>query len=217
MQVTQFLFSIGAGSQINIPKLSKEMYQDAGNKNPERFLNIQGKEDAQQMVQQLQKQMQQIQEQEQALQAENQELKQGEESKIQEIQAKAAIEMAKQDNQEDQIKAKAEVDMTKLQGEAQIKEQDANNKQDLEQLKLDNSMQLEMFKAFIAEETKPEDTSDEDNEKREESESVKMTAMMGKFEAMIEQFAKVAAAPKKVIRDEEGFITEIQPTSRLDS
>ena len=217
MQVTQFLFSIGAGSQINIPKLSKEMYQDAGNKNPERFLNIQGKEDAQQMVQQLQEQMQQIQEQEQALQAENQELKQGEESKIQEIQAKAAIEMAKQDNQEDQIKAKAEVDMTKLQGEAQIKEQDANNKQDLEMTKLANQQNIEMFKVFIKEETSPEDTSEADNEKREESESVKMTAMMGKFEAMIEQFAKVAAAPKKVIRDEEGFITEIQPTSRLDS
>ena len=209
MSVTNFMYSIGAGNKINIDKLAKEMYQDAGNKNPERFLNVTDEPTAQQMVEQLQAQMQEIQQQAQALQAENQELKQGEESKIQEIQSKAAIEMAKQDNEEDNIAKKAEIDMAKLQNESQIKEQETQNKLILEDKKLDNQQQLEMFKAFIAQETKPEDTSEDDNMKREESESAKMTAMMDKFETMIEQFAKVAAAPKKVVRDAEGFITEV--------
>lgn len=209
MAVTNFMYSIGAGQKINIDKLAKEMYQDAGNKNPERFLNITDEPTAQQMVEQLQAQFQQLQEQAQALQQENQELKQGEETKIQEIQSKAAIEMAKQDNEEDKIAKNAEIDMAKLQAENEIKEKEADNKLTLENNKLENQKQLEMFKIFIAEETKPEDTSEEDNAKRDETESNKMKALMEQFEAAMAQFAKIQAAPKKIVRDNEGFISEV--------
>jgi len=215
LQATQFLFSVGAGNKVNLDKLAKEIYQDAGNKNPERFLNLTDKPTAQMQLEQLQAQMEQITEQAQQIQAENQELKQGEESKIQEIQAKAAIEMAKQDNEEDNITKKAEHDMAKLQGELQIKDKEADNKLTLESQKLDNQRQLEMFKAFITESTKPEDTSEADDERKSENEAGKMKALLDQFETAMLHFAKIQAAPKKVIRDKEGFITEVtteQPT-----
>lgn len=214
MQVTRFAYEVGEQNQINIDKILKEMYQDAGNKNPERFLNTENEDPAAQL-QQLTAQFQELQQQAQQLQAANQELKLGEETKIQESKIKGALEMAKEDNKEEEIKAKAKNDLEKISREADLKDQDATNKKDLEAQKLDNNMQLEMFKAFIAEETKPEDTSESDNEKKEESESLKATQMMDKFDEMMKEFTESINAPKTVLRDEEGFIIEIQ--SKLDS
>ena len=155
LQATQFAFSIGAGNKINLDKLLKEIYQDAGNKNPERFLNLTDEPTAQIQLQELQAQMQQITEQAQQIQAENQELKQGEESKVQEIQAKAAIEMAKQDNEEDKITKTHENNMAKLQAETQIKEQELADKKEIELIKLANQLELARFKEELSNREKP--------------------------------------------------------------
>ena len=225
MSVTNFMYSIGAGNKINIDKLAKEMYQDAGNKNPERFLNITDEPTAAQMVEQLQAQMQEIQQQAQVLQQENQELKSGEDSKIQELQAKAAIEMAREDNEEDKIKLQAENELVKLQTEAQIKEQDLGNKLQLESQKLDNNKQLEMFKVFVAEKTKPEDTSEEDEARKAESDAVQIKTIFNEFKNVMDEFkgeiVDAVTAPTDFPRDDDGFIIRAVPekpkTPKLDS
>lgn len=211
MQVTQFMYSIGAGNKINIDKLAKEMYQDAGNKNPERFLNITDEATSAQQLEQMQAQMQEIQQQAQAIQAENQELKQNEESKIQEIQAKASIEMAKQDNQEDQIKSKSESDMVKLQFEAEIKQQDAINKHELELLKLENQKQIEMFKVEASNATNESINKVAEIKQDDQTGIDRLESANEDMREMIEEFTKIQSAPKRIIRDKEGFITGIEP------
>ena len=201
MQVTTFLFNVGAGHKVDIDKLAKEMYQDAGNKNPERFLRLTDEKTAMQQLEAMQMQFQQAQEQMQALAQENQELKAGEETKIQEIQAKSAIEMARQDNEEDKIKAKAEHDMEKLRVEAEIKQQEAQNKLIIEERKLDNQREIELFKAFIS--------KAELGEKEEGGEN-EMTDMMAKFQSALDKFTRAQTARKRIQYDDEGRVVGVE-------
>ena len=209
MQVTQFAFSIGAGHKIDMDKLMKEMYQDAGNKNPERFL-IKTDENPAAQLEQMQAQMQEAQQQMQALQAENQELKLHEESKVQENQAKAAIEMAKQDNQEDQIKTKAELEKLKLEGEQQIQEQAAADKFNLEQQKLENQLVIEKYKVEMSN-TTHESLNKVADIKKEDSDSVnRMETISEEMKKTMAEFEKMQKAPKRIVRDKEGFITGVE-------
>lgn len=215
MQVTQFMYSIGAGNKIILDKLAKEMYQDAGNKNPERFLNLTDEGTAVQQVEQLQLELKQVTEQAQTIAAENQELKQGEESKIQEIQAKASIEMAKQDNEEDSIVKKAEIDMAKLQMDNENKVQEIENKFALEQQKLENQLEIEKYKVDMTNTTHESVTKVAEMKKEDQTGIDRIEAAQESMQKMIDEFTKIQAAPKKVIRDKEGFIQDIVP--ELDS
>jgi len=146
MNVTRFAFETGKGDKIDFDAIIKEMYQDAGNKNPERFLVIGDEQSMGAKLEELTTQFQQLQEQAQQMQEENQSLKQNEDSKIQEIQAKGAIEMARQDNEEEKIKTKAAYDMENLQKEYELKEREMDDKRELEILRLETLKEIEMFK-----------------------------------------------------------------------
>ena len=205
MQVTQFLLNAGY-NKINIDKLAKEMYQDAGNKNPERFLNITDEATAAQQLEQIQAQMQQLTEQAQVIQAENEELKQKEESAIQEIQAKASIEMAKQDNQEDQIKVKADHDMEKLQLEFDLQTKEADDKLTIEMQKLENQKEIERFKVEMSN-TTHESLGKVAEIKKEDLTGIdKMKAVSDEMKETLKEFSRIQSAPTKVIRDENGKI-----------
>ena len=210
MSVTSFLFSIGAGDKVDLDKVAKELYQDAGNKNPERFLKITDKATALQMVDQLQTEMQQLTEQAQAIQAENEALKQDEESKIQEIQAKASIEMAKQDNQEDQIKSKSDNEMAKLQVEAELKEKELEDKMALEMQKLDNQLEIERFKVEQSNTTHESLGKVAEMKKEDQTGIDRMKEVSEEMKETLKEFAAIQSAPKKIMRDKEGFITGIE-------
>lgn len=112
--------------------LLKEMYQDAGNKNPERFIVVNNQEDPQ--IAQMKQQMEQIVQQMQ--------------QKIQELESKQQVEMAKlqQSGQIEQAKAEqsGQIDQAKMQMDAQIEQA----KLQLEQEKAKAEIEL---KAKIAE------------------------------------------------------------------
>lgn len=104
--------------------LLKEMYQDAGNKNPERFLNVQGKEDPQ--IAQMKQQMEQVVQQ---MQQEIQELESRQQIEMAKLQQSGKIEQAKAQQsgqieqaklQLEQEKAKAEMDLKAKIAEAEI-------------------------------------------------------------------------------------------------
>ena len=204
MQVTNFAYSVGAGSKIDIDKLLKEMFQDAGNKNPERFLRITDKATTAQQLEQVQQQLEQITEQAQQIQAENESLKQQEETKIQEIQAKASIEMARQDNDEDKIEKKAQLDMAELEAQTELNEQKLENDLILNQQKTENDKEVQMFKVFTSNVGQPTEDADEDDD------SPSTEDMMVKFEEALARFTEAQTAKRIVTRNKEGFIESIE-------
>ena len=210
MSVTQFAYSIGKGDKINFDALIKEMYQDAGNKNPERFLLMGEEGQAEQQLEQIMPQMQEMEQQMQLLSQENQDLKLHEESKVQEIQSKAAIEMAKQDNEEDKLKAKSEFDMAKLQAETEINEQELQDKLQIEQQKLENQLVIEKYKVD-ANNVTHESLGKVAEIKKEDLEGVgRMEAISEEMKKTLTEFEKIQSTPKKVVRDKNGLITGIE-------
>lgn len=205
MQVTQFAYSIGAGEKININKLLVEMYQDAGNKNPERFLNITNERTAASELEQVTAQFQQLQEQSQQLAQENQSLKENEESEIEKAKIKGSVEMARQDNEEDSIKLKAENDTLKIEREAELNRDKFQSEADLNEQKAENKHQETMFSTFVKNVGQPTEVKEE----AEENE-IEPVDIMAKFEEAMENFTKIQAAPKKVIRNKEGFIESVE-------
>lgn len=95
-------------------ELLKEMYQDAGNKNPERFLNTQEGQDPQlaQMQQQAEAMVQQVQQ-----------------------QAQEAIQQLQQQIQE--LESKREIEAAKLQQEGQIKQAQIQQQAQMDAMKLE--------------------------------------------------------------------------------
>jgi hypothetical protein len=130
-QRTSAVTTFASGNPLFAPllkpaELLKEMYQDAGNKNPERFLNVQQGQDpaVMQIQQQAQEMMQQAQQAIQELQG-----------KIQELESKQQIELAKIQSSEKTEAAKlqleAQLNQAKLQQEAQIKQAELELKREI--------------------------------------------------------------------------------------
>lgn len=103
---------------LNPAALLTEMYQDAGNKNPERFINVQDGQDPRLM--QVQQQAQQaLQNMQQQAQEAIQQLQQ----KIQELESRQQVEMAKLEASQQTEQAKMQVEQQKAQAEMQLKQQ----------------------------------------------------------------------------------------------
>ena len=128
-QRTSAVTAFASGNPLFAPLLRpdvllKEMYQDAGNKNPERFLSPQEQQDPR--IAQMQQQMQQIVQQMQ--------------QKIQELESKQQVEMAKlqQSGQIEQAKAQqsAQIDQAEIELKARIADAELQLKREIAQAEL---------------------------------------------------------------------------------
>lgn len=224
MLVTEFMFEIGAGDRINIDELVKEMYQDAGNKNPERFLNLPDDENLRQQLEQAAMQIQQFEQALQQLQQENQKLQMQEQSRITDMEVKGQIEGAKAQNDQMAIELKAQVEQEtnryKIDRQMELEFNKAQNERDLEAQKLENEQELNLFEVYLRNFADSK-ASEEENQKAESdkaTESQNMSAMLDAFRESMQEFTKAVTAPKVAIRGEDDLISRvITEKPKLDS
>lgn len=221
LQIIQFYEGIGRGNIFNHQVISKELLQDAGNKNPERMLNLPGNEDMTQVLQETEMQMQELQQALEELQQENQELKQGVQVKMAEAKTKQEAEKAKADNEELSIRLKADIETEankkKIDSQMDLEFDKAENEKVLQERKMENEQELELFKVFISTTQDTETANKEEAKASEakEAESQNLGAMLNSFEKTMQEFTQALAAPKTVVRGDDDLIQEIiteQPT-----
>ena len=223
MQVTSFLMSIGMGQQLDMQRIAKEMYQDAGNKNAERFILQQGSPEMQ--LAEMQAQMQQMQEEAQQIAQENQNLKMQEQSRMADAQVKQQSEAAKAQNDQAEIQMKAENERIKIETEAQIKREQIANEAQLEaekieaeretaQYKVDKQMELEFAKANLQRETHEMNLNG--TEMKKETEAKEKEDLIELAKQMAEKFERIGGG-LHVVRDEKtGRALDLVPR-KLDS
>ena len=195
LQWTQFLLSSPlTANLVNVTEIAKEGFRDAGHKDPERFLNITGKEDAQQQVFTLQQENQQLQEGIQQLQAALQEAQSQQQEKRLELQLKGEIENEKIDNDEQRIEAELTIKREALLAEGQLKIQKLQEELQLARQKMEAEIELkreELMMKFKLEEKNVEPSTEH-------------------LEKAVKELTEAQSKPKKVIRDKNGLITEIR-------
>ena len=175
MAVTKF--ALEAGVKINTEEVIKEMYQDAGNKNPERFL--QSNEEFKmppEMEAQIKQMMQDAQQQIQELADENLKLKMQEDSRIADSQQKADHEELKSKNDKEKIDAEAELSEKKLEDQKELTRYKIDKELEMEKRKLQMQLRTNKQELSGADDDQEDMFDKEDRERaeiKEETEAIK--------------------------------------------
>lgn len=195
-------------SLLNPQALIKEMYQDAGIKNPERFLNI-GDESPEvtAVKQQAEQQINEIQQGMQELQAENQSLKNAHDIKAEESQRKLDIE---------EYKAKREAELKEwiAKTDAKIDAYVADAKASTHEMQVAHKASMDEVKQAQSQQQKPSvqvmyDQTVTDDLKQLSEVATKTTAALESLVNKIEQMAAAAKQPKAVKYGTDGRISEV--------
>lgn len=203
-------------------ELLKEMYQDAGNKNPERFLNVQDGQDPrmQQMAQQAQQAVQalqqKIQELESKQQVEMQKLQVTQQSKQAELQLKQAEMQQKAAMSQAELQQKAQIAEAELLLKQQVAEAELSLKQQAASGDISSRERIELAKLGIqAQEDEVQPTSQIVDAIREMNPAQSMQDAMAMYQDAqnqqlqvllqgLQQIVEQLNRPKRLVRDSEG-------------
>ena len=195
---------------LNDPAILKEAYQDAGAKNPDRFLKLEGQEDQQvmQLKQEIEQLHQEAQEAVQTLQQQLQEAKSQFEIKAAESQKKMELEefkaMRAMELEEMKAQRAAELEEFKAESKANLDAMMANMKNHvsmcMESGNADNSYKIELAKAAAS--IMQAEGKKESDEKEENDKTMKLDNLM----SMLDMAVKRMTAPRetKLITDKQG-------------
>ena len=195
---------------LNAPAILKEAYQDAGAKNPERFLKLEEQEDPQ--VAQMKQEMEQIQQEAQeAIQTLQQQLQ---EAKSQ-FEIKAAESQKKMELEEFKTMRSMELEEMKAQRAAELEQFKAENKANIDAMMADMKAHVSMCQdkgsdesgykielAKAAAQIMQSRNKEETNEAEDNNSSMKMEKLM----SMLDMAVKRMTAPRetKLITDKQG-------------
>lgn len=224
MAVTSFLVNIGYGGQLNIPQIAKEMYQDAGNKNAERFLLGEGETPVEVQAMQLAQENEQLKAAMEEAQAQMQQLQMQEQSRVADAQIKGQIEGAKAQNDQLEIERKAENDRLKIELEAELKREQMANEVRIEaekieadretaEYKVDKQMELEFTKANLERETN--ELKLNGTEQKKQSDSKEKQDLIDLANTLSEKMDMVGGG-LHAVRGDDGKIVDLVPR-KLDS
>lgn len=222
MAVTNFLMSIGY-NRIDIDTIAKEMYQDAGNKNAERFILQQGSPE--ETASMAMAENEQLKAQMEEMAAEMQKLQAQEASKIQEAQIRGQIEGAKAENERISIEMKAQNEAQKIENERVLAAEKLANEARLEaekieadretaEYKIDKQMELEFTKANLQRET--DESRIRGTETKKQEDAKEKQDLIELANAMREKM-EMSSGGFTVVRGDDGRAVDIVPKRQLDS
>ena len=189
--VTSFLMGneMTAGL-VNTTEIAKQMLQDAGNKNPERFLNLdEGQGPQAQQLEQVQREAQQVIQQ---LQGELEKAQSGEEVKLAKIQSDQEIAAAKLEHQRFIDIQRLEHDINMARVDAGLEERKLETQTELKAREIENDEQMMIIK-------------EQENEQGQE-----LKADVKEVAEKVDDFMDRANEPITVIRDQSGRIVSIK-------